>query len=186
MVKKRNPNKSLSNEAKYCGICNKDFSKSEYKLLCRRKCTRWICHQCSGLTLSKIKALAEKMENGHCKVEKLEVRIEVLEQEKRDKNIIMTNLPLQKNEDTRKPVENFIDYFGLKSKIREFSAKRLSKKENAPILIELTSMNSRNLVIQRKKEKGVIRSIDLNCSGYNVIYLHEDLSKWRQELFAPL
>ncbi|KAK9876093.1 hypothetical protein WA026_011201 [Henosepilachna vigintioctopunctata] len=59
MIKERNPNKSLSNEAKYCGICNKDFKMSEYKLLCRGKCTRSICHKCSGLTLFKIKALAE-------------------------------------------------------------------------------------------------------------------------------
>lgn len=291
MGKKRSPNKTNTNEAKYCGICNRNFNKSEYKLLCNGRCSTWICQKCSGLSKAGVQALitdnqvwvcrdcqnsrssssrrsivvhdepenseSENVEEGEefqdCtiadimkqlrfnhenmkselktlkndiviiqqsmqflsdsfddiqrenismkkrlmeqeelnahtgeKVRILEDRIVALEQEKRERNLIVTNIPVEEEKNTNEVVVNLMEFMGLSAEVGEFSAKRLSKKEAAPILVELRNSQTRNLLIQKRREKGILRASDLGCSGDNIVYLNEDLPKSKQELFAKV
>ncbi|KAL3279252.1 hypothetical protein HHI36_016765 [Cryptolaemus montrouzieri] len=56
--------KNLVNEAKNCGICYKNFVKSEYKLLCAGLCSKWVCQDCSSLSQDEICKLYEKKKAG--------------------------------------------------------------------------------------------------------------------------
>ncbi|KAK9888968.1 hypothetical protein WA026_004252 [Henosepilachna vigintioctopunctata] len=62
---KKNINKAK--EAKYCGVCNEQFNKSEYKVLCVGKCRKWSCQKCTGMTNKSIENLATENKNWTCK-----------------------------------------------------------------------------------------------------------------------
>ncbi|KAK9875424.1 hypothetical protein WA026_007817 [Henosepilachna vigintioctopunctata] len=64
--------------------------------------------------------------------------------------------------------------------------KRLSTKEKAPILIELPNKDMQDLIMEKRKERGVMKLRDCGLPGDDNIFFNEDLPREKQELFLKV
>ncbi|KAK9874313.1 hypothetical protein WA026_002665 [Henosepilachna vigintioctopunctata] len=99
------------------------------------------------------------------KIEKLEERVMRLEQEKCNKNLIINNVPFKKEEKTEEIVTMIIQQLGMNIDTKKLMCKRLSTKEKAPILIELPNKDMRDLIMEKRKERGVMKLRDCGLPG---------------------
>ncbi|KAL3265837.1 hypothetical protein HHI36_010033, partial [Cryptolaemus montrouzieri] len=66
----------------------------------------------------------------------------------------------------------------------DFKAKRISQAANSLILLELYVRNTRNLILKKRKEAGVLKMENCGYSGKNIVYFNEDLTRAKRELFT--
>ncbi|KAL3288008.1 hypothetical protein HHI36_002460, partial [Cryptolaemus montrouzieri] len=125
-----------------------------------------------------------QLQAANTKIINLEERLERIEQEGREKNIILMNVPNQEKEDTKDLVTKIISRIGIPVKTEEFESRRISKKENSPIVIKFKSESAKWNILMKKKEIGTLKMKDCGFFGENVIYFNEDLSQTKQELYS--
>ncbi|KAK9888967.1 hypothetical protein WA026_004251 [Henosepilachna vigintioctopunctata] len=99
------------------------------------------------------------------KIEKLEEKVMRLEQEKRNKNLIINNVPFKKEEKTEEIVTMIIQQLGMNIDTKKLMCKRLSTKEIAPILIELPNKDMLDLIMKKTQGKGCYEAKRLWSTG---------------------
>lgn len=141
----------------------------------------------------EFKQSAEKkftyLENKNIFLEKrnkaLEERIEELEQREKEKNIEIIGLEKQNNEDITEMVKKISNKLNLNPKEIE-DVKRVGKiKSNGKpqaVVVTLRTKTARDQWIAARKSK-ITNSLLYNNGNDNPIYINEDLTKYKRQLF---
>ncbi|KAK9876370.1 hypothetical protein WA026_012679 [Henosepilachna vigintioctopunctata] len=124
------------------------------------------------------------LNKANTRISYLEEKLEIIDQEKRERNIMIMNAPIQENENTQDVAHKIIKHVGVHLETNNFLAKRISVKNNSPILVQLNDVNTKLSILKKRKEAGDVTMKDCGFSEDNVVYFNHDLSKNKQELFA--
>ncbi|KAK9873261.1 hypothetical protein WA026_021750 [Henosepilachna vigintioctopunctata] len=97
---------------------------------------------------------------------------------------MIMNAPIKEKENTQDVAHKIIKHVGVHLETNHFLAKRISVKNNSPILVQLNDVNTKLSILKKRKEAGDVTMKDCGFSEDNVVYFNHDLSKTKQELFA--
>lgn len=136
------------------------------------------------LIKEKLKEEQKKLDIANTRIRALEERMEEIEHESRNKNIILTNVPTQESENTKELVQKIIKAINVDMGREEFLSTRISKKLNAPILIKLKNEDTRRRILEQRKAHGTLKMQDCGFQQENIVYFNEDLPRYKQELYA--
>ncbi|KAL3268329.1 hypothetical protein HHI36_007447 [Cryptolaemus montrouzieri] len=116
------------------------------------------------------------LHNAKKRISELERKIDSIVEEKLEKNIVIMKVPKQEQEKTEEMVSSIIGHIGVSIATLDFKARHISQAANSPILLELNDRNTRNLILKKQKEAGVLKMENCGCSGKNIVYFNEDLT----------
>lgn len=138
----------------------------------------------SESALREVKEL--KTENMELKnrIEKLEMKIQDNEQEEKKFNITMMGIPEQKGS-TEEIVQSVFEGMNLQIEKEDvLECFRVSKKENAPIVIKFKKIETKKIVFKKLKSIKSIKLDECQLEGGNrPIYINDDLTRENQELY---
>ncbi|KAK9873492.1 hypothetical protein WA026_022904 [Henosepilachna vigintioctopunctata] len=129
------------------------------------------------MMLKLLKEEKQERKKASEKIEKLEERVMRHEKEKCNKNLIINNVPFKKEEKTEEIVTMIIQQLRMNIDTKKLMCKRLSTKEKAPILIELPNKDIRDLIMEKRKERGVMKLRHCGLPGDDNIFFNEDLPR---------
>lgn len=133
-------------------------------------------------TLKVIKELQEENKALKNKVSELENRLNYKEQWERENNLIISGVPKQ-NQTTAEIVKKIMNTLGLQNSQSILETKRISKKEDGPILVKFADKNKKLEVYKRRKEVKKVKCSDCQLEGDRQIYFNDDLIPNIQTLF---
>ncbi|KAL3269591.1 hypothetical protein HHI36_008655 [Cryptolaemus montrouzieri] len=111
------------------------------------------------------------------RISELEGKIDSIVEEKLEKNIVIMNVLQQEQEKTEEMVSSIIGHIGVSIATLDFKAKRISQAANSPILLELNDRNTRNLILKKRKEAGILKMENCGYRGKKIVYFNEDLTR---------
>ncbi|KAL3279167.1 hypothetical protein HHI36_016681 [Cryptolaemus montrouzieri] len=200
--------KKVVSVVKQCGNCDKKFTKSEYSILCSGPCTKWHCEGGSGLEKDQLKIIMETESLWQCKSyakknrksiilaeenteeedeegeEEITVAQVMKQMAKNHESLTRTMDKFREKEDTKDLVTKIMSRRGIPVKTEEFESRRISKKENSPIVIKFKSKSAKTNILMKRKEIGTLEMKDCGFFGVKVIYFNEDLSHTKHELYS--
>ncbi|KAK9872969.1 hypothetical protein WA026_020317 [Henosepilachna vigintioctopunctata] len=88
------------------------------------------------------------------------------------------------NDNTLNVVSSILEHIDCRLQPEDIKVKRLSKKELAPILVELRDIDARNLILEERRSRGEIRLSNCSYGVTNIVDFKEDSSRTTQDLFA--
>lgn len=142
-------------------------------------------NQCNKLEDMKniLKQVCDENKELKKEVSSLKNRLNILEQEQKDKNLIINGINYEDNENLIEKVSQVFTKLNVDShNIRE--ASRLGKnKQNSPILVQLQNRKIKNEILQKRKKKGQLTALECGFTKNRNIYINEDLTLENQLLF---
>ncbi|KAL3275000.1 hypothetical protein HHI36_019773 [Cryptolaemus montrouzieri] len=133
---------------------------------------------------SRLEEKSRDSHNAEMRISELEGKIDSIVEEKLEKKIVIMNVPKQKQEKTEEKVSSIIGHIGVSIAPLDFKARRISQAANSSILLELNERNTRNLILKKRKEAGVLKMENCGYSGKNIVHFNEKLTRAKQELFT--
>ncbi|XP_050500991.1 uncharacterized protein LOC126892822 [Diabrotica virgifera virgifera] len=133
---------------------------------------------------SETKQLTEDKAAMTLKIQELENRINEIEQQKIEKNIIIGGIPKQENKSLTEVVQHVARSMQIEIKADSIcETYRLGKHENAPVLVKLSSHKTKIEFFQKVKQMKGIDTHVCGLNGNSKIYINEDLTPHIQKLF---
>lgn len=119
----------------------------------------------------------------------MEEKIHLLEQEEKNKNIVLSGIREEKNEDLNQITKKFFKIINFEVKsdeikhVRRINSKN-QKNNKTPILIELKNKEIKNEVFKKRKERGLVFAEEMGFKNdQGIIYINENLTLANQILF---
>ncbi|CAH0547036.1 unnamed protein product [Brassicogethes aeneus] len=133
-------------------------------------------------TLKALKNVQEENNTIKNKMSELENRINNKEQLERENNLIISGVPKQ-NETTTTIVEKIMNTLKLQNSQSILETRRISKKDDSPILVKFAEKNKKVEVFKNRKEIKSVKCSDCQLEGNSQIYFNDDLIPNIQTLF---
>lgn len=142
--------------------------KREYKVL----------HVSTGRLDSELKKSQTRMVG-------LENRVSHLEQELRSRNVVIMNVPREKDEVVKDIVSKIAGKLDVPLHPGDYDCSRASRKQDSPIIVRLSSIDLKNRLLSKRRQVRDFKVTSCGLSGAdNVIYINEDLVPSAQLLFS--
>ncbi|KAL3275001.1 hypothetical protein HHI36_019774 [Cryptolaemus montrouzieri] len=133
---------------------------------------------------SRLEEKSRDSHNAEMRISELEGKIGSIVEEKLEKKFCNNECSKTgTGEDRRNGIQYYWD-IGVSIAPLDFKASRISQAANSSILLELNERNTRNLILKKRKEAGVLKMENCGYSGKNNVYFNEDLTRAKQELFT--
>ncbi|CAG9822891.1 unnamed protein product [Phaedon cochleariae] len=135
--------------------------------------------------ITKIKLIAKENEELNQRVLQLENKLNWQEQREKEKNLILCGVPDQLNKNTNQITMDIARTVSVSIKEDDIeSSYRVNKKDSAPILVKLRTIEKKKeMIIAAKKMRG-IKVNDCGLEGTNRnIFFNDDLTLQTQMLF---
>ncbi|KAL3283138.1 hypothetical protein HHI36_006292 [Cryptolaemus montrouzieri] len=168
-----------------CDKCSKKFSRTEYRILCCGQNAK----KCFNENRKSHNSQTKEMQTFQQEVTKTfkflsDESEEMKEQEKREKNIVLLNVPAQNQENSKDLVTNISNGLGVEITDTDFGSARIIKQSNAPILIKLRKIKMKKDILKKRKEIGCLKMSDCGLAGDSLIYFNEDITHFKQMLYS--
>lgn len=142
--------------------------KREYKVL----------HDSTGRLDSELKKSQTRMVG-------LENRVSHLEQELRSRNVVIMNVPRERDEVVKDIVSKIAGKLDITLHPGDYDCYRASRKQDSPIIARLSSIDLKNRLLSKRRQVRDFKVTSCGLSGAdNVIYINEDLIPSAQLLFS--
>lgn len=115
----------------------------------------------------------------------LKRKCSINEKEEKSRNVMIMGLQSKNDNECLHDVKNILRFLNADTEIKDFSVKIInSKTPYKPVLVKFQSPEQRNLVLAKRKEKGILESTDCNIPGEKrKLYINEDMDREIRLLF---